>query len=104
MVGRLGGQSRQAYPAGILLEIYLLAGGKEARRFHLRLQSCNRDIITRPEVRVHKKRVAFAREARVIRAPRLAGIGVVNGVAIARSEEHTSELQSLAYLVCRLLL
>src|SRR5687767_15555641 len=26
------------------------------------------------------------------------------GVASARSEEHTSELQSLAYLVCRLLL
>src|SRR5687767_15240235 len=26
------------------------------------------------------------------------------GVAIKRSEEHTSELQSLAYLVCRLLL
>src|SRR2546425_6414364 len=26
------------------------------------------------------------------------------GLAIARSEEHTSELQSLAYLVCRLLL
>src|SRR2546425_8295547 len=29
------------------------------------------------------------------------GIGVV---PVARSEEHTSELQSLAYLVCRLLL
>src|SRR5205823_10200537 len=27
-----------------------------------------------------------------------------NGANIARSEEHTSELQSLAYLVCRLLL
>src|SRR2546425_3167944 len=26
------------------------------------------------------------------------------GAAVARSEEHTSELQSLAYLVCRLLL
>src|SRR5687767_15711100 len=26
------------------------------------------------------------------------------GAALARSEEHTSELQSLAYLVCRLLL
>src|SRR2546425_2971167 len=32
---------------------------------------------------------------------------IVHGVAVAvehRSEEHTSELQSLAYLVCRLLL
>src|SRR5687767_16018981 len=28
----------------------------------------------------------------------------VNNRAISRSEEHTSELQSLAYLVCRLLL
>src|SRR3989441_3396462 len=27
-----------------------------------------------------------------------------SGVLVARSEEHTSELQSLAYLVCRLLL
>src|SRR2546425_7178741 len=37
------------------------------------------------------------------------GLGEVVGVVIAitvslRSEEHTSELQSLAYLVCRLLL
>ena len=29
---------------------------------------------------------------------------VTNGKVIDRSEEHTSELQSLAYLVCRLLL
>src|SRR5687767_15499764 len=34
------------------------------------------------------------------------GVGLEGGVEIAgvRSEEHTSELQSLAYLVCRLLL
>src|SRR5205823_11443888 len=32
-------------------------------------------------------------------------VGVVEGKAVeVRSEEHTSELQSLAYLVCRLLL
>src|SRR5687767_15637454 len=30
--------------------------------------------------------------------------GVPVAVEVARSEEHTSELQSLAYLVCRLLL
>src|SRR2546425_8682579 len=30
--------------------------------------------------------------------------GTSRGGTIARSEEHTSELQSLAYLVCRLLL
>src|SRR5205823_13946773 len=28
----------------------------------------------------------------------------LNSIAVPRSEEHTSELQSLAYLVCRLLL
>src|SRR6266404_7051221 len=28
----------------------------------------------------------------------------LNPIVVARSEEHTSELQSLAYLVCRLLL
>src|SRR5687767_15546976 len=30
--------------------------------------------------------------------------GVANAPKLGRSEEHTSELQSLAYLVCRLLL
>src|SRR5205823_14886763 len=31
-------------------------------------------------------------------------IGLAGGLNLYRSEEHTSELQSLAYLVCRLLL
>src|SRR2546425_5821682 len=35
---------------------------------------------------------------------RLLAIGSPSRVRDARSEEHTSELQSLAYLVCRLLL
>src|SRR3989441_9735772 len=34
----------------------------------------------------------------------LLGKGLEAGITMARSEEHTSELQSLAYLVCRLLL
>src|SRR2546425_3586349 len=38
---------------------------------------------------------------RVIRSPSRRGTAVVTR---SRSEEHTSELQSLAYLVCRLLL
>src|SRR2546425_6609518 len=33
-----------------------------------------------------------------------AKLGMLNVPALSRSEEHTSELQSLAYLVCRLLL
>src|SRR2546425_3873948 len=49
---------------------------------------------------------ARTRSAAVLRAPR-AGRGERPQPArsrAARSEEHTSELQSLAYLVCRLLL
>src|SRR5437879_9057033 len=34
----------------------------------------------------------------------LAGLEIPNGTSSARSEEHTSELQSPMYLVCRLLL
>src|SRR5947209_3048147 len=34
----------------------------------------------------------------------LASVGVAQGGSITRSEEHTSELQSRQYLVCRLLL
>src|SRR3712207_8768760 len=37
-------------------------------------------------------------------APIAAGFALAVGVFIARSEEHTSELQSRQYLVCRLLL
>src|SRR5205823_15118874 len=33
-----------------------------------------------------------------------AGVAVIGPAVAVRSEEHTSELQSLAYLVCRLLL
>src|SRR2546425_7592685 len=45
--------------------------------------------------------------ARIHRHRRLTGTEVpvdASGVLAVRSEEHTSELQSLAYLVCRLLL
>src|SRR2546425_7188172 len=43
---------------------------------------------------------------RLVRQPDFHGrpILFVNDVCVTRSEEHTSELQSLAYLVCRLLL
>src|SRR2546425_5682046 len=37
-------------------------------------------------------------------APSLREMLLLHDGAMARSEEHTSELQSLAYLVCRLLL
>src|SRR5229473_4329418 len=53
----------------------------------------------------------FRSAARVVKLDLPAPFAVVGGVppaledaGLARSEEHTSELQSLAYLVCRLLL
>src|SRR5687767_15566924 len=49
--------------------------------------------------RVQHRVVAEETERRVRRQPAQAGQG-----GQGRSEEHTSELQSLAYLVCRLLL
>src|SRR5687767_15779686 len=42
------------------------------------------------------------RDARLARVAELGGEKTFDG--LVRSEEHTSELQSLAYLVCRLLL
>src|SRR3712207_8566070 len=45
--------------------------------------------------------VALDREAREVHVGAAAGRGVL---AVERSEEHTSELQSRQYLVCRLLL
>src|SRR3712207_8933565 len=45
------------------------------------------------------------REAGVVAAdPQVAADGQIGAAADARSEEHTSELQSRQYLVCRLLL
>src|SRR3989441_3230175 len=43
-------------------------------------------------------------ESVLVRAAAARAIGVGGEAASTRSEEHTSELQSLAYLVCRLLL
>src|SRR2546425_3983993 len=44
-----------------------------------------------------------SRRLKVVRAEQYQ-MGDTNAKDLARSEEHTSELQSLAYLVCRLLL
>src|SRR3712207_7944761 len=60
------------------------------RRAHLRVL---RDGRARRRVRVRR---VVARGAEDLELP--------EGVAVARSEEHTSELQSRQYLVCRLLL
>src|SRR2546423_3449946 len=61
------------------------------------------DFILGREVRLFEEEFAAFSEARY-------AVGVDSGTSAlelalrARSEEHTSELQSLAYLVCRLLL
>src|SRR2546425_8403374 len=62
----------------------------------------------RSQGRVSRKRLCLARDRRP-GAPRPSGLrpppGRGRGIREQeRSEEHTSELQSLAYLVCRLLL
>src|SRR2546425_6401002 len=54
------------------------------------------------EREVHRKRIVVAELVARLRAG-AADVHAVRGGA-GRSEEHTSELQSLAYLVCRLLL
>src|SRR5205823_8549567 len=41
---------------------------------------------------------------RLVAVPEVRSIRELKGKIVSRSEEHTSELQSLAYLVCRLLL
>src|SRR2546425_8873524 len=60
-----------------------------------------RDLAADDDARVHGRR-ALSRRSRA--APPGAGPGAPHRSAAGRSEEHTSELQSLAYLVCRLLL
>src|SRR2546425_3345344 len=55
----------------------------------------------RSEIRRHGPKTAAAEPDRSLRA---FAHHRARGVQALRSEEHTSELQSLAYLVCRLLL
>src|SRR5687767_15751561 len=55
-------------------------------------------IATMTDVRIHVHEMDCADEAALVRR------ALAPNKAVLRSEEHTSELQSLAYLVCRLLL
>src|SRR3712207_8409502 len=65
-----------------------------------------RSVLLGPRVKVADLHVvvhvAVEHVRRVVRVERLGRLGA--GVGDARSEEHTSELQSRQYLVCRLLL
>src|SRR3712207_8411543 len=52
----------------------------------------------------HSHPVINERVSRAVRDTVLFGVGVTRAEVALRSEEHTSELQSRQYLVCRLLL
>src|SRR3712207_7086606 len=63
-------------------------------------------VRVQPRLEVADRLVGAAHEQPVEPAPLEEGEGHVRGVleVVLRSEEHTSELQSRQYLVCRLLL
>src|SRR2546425_9451756 len=61
-------------------------------------------IFRRREKRAQGRRGAFEHGHAQDRPPLQVPIAHRHGWGFPRSEEHTSELQSLAYLVCRLLL
>src|ERR1043166_1408090 len=77
-VGGLLGQAGESHAELVLLELDRLAGREEARRLHLVHQAAERHRLTRPEVDVHVKGIALARETRVIAAARLADVGFVD--------------------------
>src|SRR3712207_8902652 len=56
-------------------------------------------------MRLHRRMLAIVRADAVCRRLMTApGVGALVSITFRRSEEHTSELQSRQYLVCRLLL
>src|SRR2546425_3883595 len=55
-------------------------------------------------VRLCGARAPYGAPQRLSTAPARFGVPAPSTNVVVRSEEHTSELQSLAYLVCRLLL
>src|SRR5205823_13089352 len=71
------------------------------------IEATTRILATQPDCKVLIL-TTFDADSYVLQALRAGACGYVlkdaEPTAIVRSEEHTSELQSLAYLVCRLLL
>src|SRR3712207_3338213 len=67
-------------------------------------QRCNIVVLQREGVTIHAEELEILRgEAVLLRSPRESDVEAVYAWD-RRSEEHTSELQSRQYLVCRLLL
>src|SRR2546425_6088851 len=80
----------------------LREGGLESTGRSLRLRVIGRAVFARAPVHDHARLVEVGRAAG--HGQRVAHVADLINETMARSEEHTSELQSLAYLVCRLLL
>src|SRR6185437_4557245 len=72
VIRRLHRQASKPHPELILSKVHLVSRRQHPRGLHTDHKSSNRDIIARPEIHMHIKRVALAREARIIRAARLA--------------------------------
>src|SRR2546425_7328224 len=66
------------------------------------VEDANRDVAR--EAGVDRRPAASLADPKSLLAEGQATIGLLPEEILDRSEEHTSELQSLAYLVCRLLL
>src|SRR5687767_15320326 len=73
-------------------------------------QQAARPYFTEPSLSPDRKEIAFVSGGEIWTVPSTGGVAALlvshaaNEARPIRSEEHTSELQSLAYLVCRLLL
>src|SRR5438045_7909924 len=102
----IGGQSANPDSGGRgLAEMHGAAGGSEGHGLIVfALFDFHASVWTKTEVleKLQELRIFFV-DAENFRAVVGTQVGKKNG-SLARSEEHTSELQSLRHLVCRLLL
>src|SRR5205823_11456020 len=95
-----------SYPLSLHDALPIFAACPARTRSFACLRSCSRFIVRPPSVRARRPRLRAGekidRRAVLLRR---GGLSPARGPgAPSRSEEHTSELQSLAYIVCRLLL
>jgi len=73
-IGRFGGQIGEAHAELVLPERASLASLAQLCGLHLRHQSGDGDLVSRPEMDVHVEGVAGARQAAVVGAANLTGI------------------------------
>src|SRR5690625_6903293 len=88
----------------------LLQGSQEAVHFDEVIDRCLRLAVDAASATVHRAGTPRLTEAQVeVRTEKIGRVGSIRAeeatpLALVRSEEHTSELQSRGHLVCRLLL